>query len=110
MVALCCFASINLHGPGYVKAGQLRALAVTGLTRSDALPDLPPVAETLPGYEAASFHGIGAPCNSRPPLQFEAERRSPGAAARAGHGEQDALPLLFVDVGALQNAGGLLLE
>jgi tripartite-type tricarboxylate transporter receptor subunit TctC len=34
----------------YVKAGQLRALAVTDLTRSDALPDLPPVAETLPGY------------------------------------------------------------
>jgi tripartite-type tricarboxylate transporter receptor subunit TctC len=45
----------------YVKAGKLRALAVTGLTRSDALPDLPPVAETLPGYEAASFYGIGAP-------------------------------------------------
>jgi tripartite-type tricarboxylate transporter receptor subunit TctC len=47
----------------YVKAGKLRALAVTGLTRSDALPDLPPVAETLPGYEAASFYGIGAPRN-----------------------------------------------
>jgi tripartite-type tricarboxylate transporter receptor subunit TctC len=45
----------------YVKTGKLRALAVTGLTRSDALPDLPPVSETLPGYEAASFYGIGAP-------------------------------------------------
>jgi tripartite-type tricarboxylate transporter receptor subunit TctC len=48
----------------YVKAGKLRALAVTGLTRSDALPDLPPVAETVPGYEAASFYGVGAPRNT----------------------------------------------
>ena len=48
----------------YVKAGKVRALAVTGATRSDALPDLPPVADTLPGYEAASFYGIGAPRNT----------------------------------------------
>jgi tripartite-type tricarboxylate transporter receptor subunit TctC len=48
----------------YVKAGKVRALAVTGATRSDALPDLPTVAETLPGYEAASFYGIGAPRNT----------------------------------------------
>jgi tripartite-type tricarboxylate transporter receptor subunit TctC len=48
----------------YVKAGKLRALAVTGLTRSEALPDLPPVADTLPGYEAASFYGIGSPRNT----------------------------------------------
>jgi tripartite-type tricarboxylate transporter receptor subunit TctC len=48
----------------YVKAGKLRALAVTGSTRSEALPDLPPVADTLPGYEASSFYGIGAPHNT----------------------------------------------
>jgi tripartite-type tricarboxylate transporter receptor subunit TctC len=48
----------------YVKAGKVRALAVTGAARSDALPDLPTVAETLPGYEAASFYGIGAPHNT----------------------------------------------
>ena len=48
----------------YVKTGKLRALAVTSATRSDALPDLPTVAETLPGYQAASFYGIGAPRNT----------------------------------------------
>jgi tripartite-type tricarboxylate transporter receptor subunit TctC len=48
----------------YVKAGKLRALAVTSASRSDAVPDLPTVAETLPGYEAASFYGIGAPRNT----------------------------------------------
>jgi tripartite-type tricarboxylate transporter receptor subunit TctC len=48
----------------YVKTGKLRALAVTGATRSGAVPELPTVAETLPGYEAASFYGIGAPRNT----------------------------------------------
>jgi tripartite-type tricarboxylate transporter receptor subunit TctC len=48
----------------YVKTGKLRALALTGETRSEALPDLPIVAETLPGYEASSFYGIGAPRNT----------------------------------------------
>jgi tripartite-type tricarboxylate transporter receptor subunit TctC len=48
----------------YVKAGKLHALAVTGERRSDALPDLPTVAETLPGYEASSFYGIGTPRNT----------------------------------------------
>jgi tripartite-type tricarboxylate transporter receptor subunit TctC len=48
----------------YVKAGQLRALAVTGPRRADAVPELPTVAETLPGYQAASFYGIGAPRNT----------------------------------------------
>jgi tripartite-type tricarboxylate transporter receptor subunit TctC len=48
----------------YVKTGKLRALAVTGTTRSDVVPDLPTVAETLPGYQAASFYGIGAPRNT----------------------------------------------
>jgi tripartite-type tricarboxylate transporter receptor subunit TctC len=50
-----------LSSIGYVRAGQLRALAVTTMTRSDALPDVPTVAETLPGYEASAWFGIGAP-------------------------------------------------
>jgi tripartite-type tricarboxylate transporter receptor subunit TctC len=46
---------------GYVRAGKLRALAVTTATRSPALPDVPTVAESVSGYEASSWHGLGAP-------------------------------------------------
>jgi tripartite-type tricarboxylate transporter receptor subunit TctC len=46
---------------GYIKAGQLRALGVTTATRVEALPDVPPIAESVPGYEASGWHGIGAP-------------------------------------------------
>src|SRR6516165_9035579 len=46
---------------GYVRAGKLRALAVTAPTRSDALPNLPTVAEFVPGYEFSFWTGIGAP-------------------------------------------------
>jgi tripartite-type tricarboxylate transporter receptor subunit TctC len=45
----------------YVRAGKLRALAVTTATRSDALPDIPTVAEFMPGYEASTWYGVGAP-------------------------------------------------
>jgi len=45
----------------YVRAGKLRALAVTSATRSDALRDIPTVGEFLPGYEASASYGIGAP-------------------------------------------------
>jgi tripartite-type tricarboxylate transporter receptor subunit TctC len=49
---------------GYIRAGRLRALAVTSAARSDALPDLPTVAEFLRGYEADAWNGIGAPRNT----------------------------------------------
>src|SRR5262245_26242933 len=45
----------------YIKAGRLRALAVTTATRSKALPDIPTVAEFVPGYEASTWYGVGAP-------------------------------------------------
>jgi tripartite-type tricarboxylate transporter receptor subunit TctC len=45
----------------HIRAGRLRALAVTTAARSDALPEVPPVADVVPGYEASSIHGIGAP-------------------------------------------------
>jgi len=46
---------------GYVKAGQLRPLAVTTATRSEALPELPVVGDFVPGYEASTWYGVGAP-------------------------------------------------
>jgi len=45
----------------YIRAGRLRAIAVTTATRSEALPDIPTVGEFLPGYEASNWYGIGAP-------------------------------------------------
>ena len=48
----------------YIKAGQVRPLAVTSAARTDALPDVPPIAETLPGYEATSWSGLMAPKNT----------------------------------------------
>jgi tripartite-type tricarboxylate transporter receptor subunit TctC len=46
---------------GYIRAGRLRALAVTTATRSDVLPDIPTVGEFLPGYEASFWFGLCAP-------------------------------------------------
>jgi tripartite-type tricarboxylate transporter receptor subunit TctC len=48
----------------HVRAGTLRALAVTTATRSEALPNVPTVGEFVPGYEASGFEGIGAPRNT----------------------------------------------
>jgi len=48
----------------HIRSGALRALAVTSVTRSEALPDLPTVGEFLPGYEATAWYGIAAPKNT----------------------------------------------
>jgi tripartite-type tricarboxylate transporter receptor subunit TctC len=48
----------------HVKAGKLRALAVTTAARLDVLPDVPTVGDFVPGYEASGFAGIGAPRNT----------------------------------------------
>ena len=55
----------NLPGSiEYIRAGTLRALAVTSATRSEALPDVPTVGDFVPGYEASAVHGLGAPKNT----------------------------------------------
>src|SRR5262249_23608774 len=50
----------------HIRAGKLRALAVTTTARSDALPDVPTVDQFVPGYEASAFFGIIAPRNTPP--------------------------------------------
>ena len=53
---------------GQIQAGKLRALAVTSRERWQALPDVPTVAETVPGYEVNSFIGLGATGRTPPPI------------------------------------------
>jgi tripartite-type tricarboxylate transporter receptor subunit TctC len=48
----------------YIRAGKVRPLGVTTVTRSQALPDLPTIGEFVPGYEVSSWFGIGAPTNT----------------------------------------------
>jgi tripartite-type tricarboxylate transporter receptor subunit TctC len=48
----------------HIKAGKLRALAVTTARRSDALPDVPVIADTVPGYDTSGWFGVGAPAGT----------------------------------------------
>lgn len=48
----------------YIRAGKLRALGITTATRLEALPDIPTIGEFVPGYEASSVFGLGAPKNT----------------------------------------------
>jgi tripartite-type tricarboxylate transporter receptor subunit TctC len=52
----------------HIRSGALRALAVTTTTRSAQLPDVPTVAETVPGYEASALFGVGAPKKTPPEI------------------------------------------
>jgi tripartite-type tricarboxylate transporter receptor subunit TctC len=69
---------------GYIRAGQLRALAVTDATRLAALPDIPTVAESVPGYEAIGWTGVGAPRNTPPDVVDRLNREINAALADPG--------------------------
>ena len=53
---------------GHIRAGKLRPLGVTTAARLAVLPDVPPISDFLPGYEASSWDGIGAPANTPPEI------------------------------------------
>jgi tripartite-type tricarboxylate transporter receptor subunit TctC len=57
----------NLPGSiGYIRNGQFRALGVTTTARSDALPNVPSIADFLPGYEVSAFYGLNTPKGTPP--------------------------------------------
>jgi tripartite-type tricarboxylate transporter receptor subunit TctC len=64
-----------------IKAGKLRALAVTTTARVAALPDVPTVAETLPGFESTTWQGIGAPHDTPPEIVAELNKQINAALA-----------------------------
>jgi tripartite-type tricarboxylate transporter receptor subunit TctC len=78
----------------YVKAGKLRALAVTSTRRSELLPDVPTVSEFVPGYEASQWYGVGAPKGT--PAEVVAKLNSEINAALA----DPKLKARFSDLGA----------
>jgi tripartite-type tricarboxylate transporter receptor subunit TctC len=91
----------------HVKSGKLRGLAVTSTTRSEVLPDLPTVADFLPGYEASAWYGLAAP-KGTPPEIVETLNKAVNAiladpAAKTRFGELGAilLPGSAVDFGKL---------
>jgi tripartite-type tricarboxylate transporter receptor subunit TctC len=91
----------------YVRAGSLRALAVTTATRSEALPDIPTVGEFVPGYEASSVYGLGAPKNTPTEIvdklnrEINAALADPKLKARLADVGGDVLPLSPADFGKL---------
>jgi tripartite-type tricarboxylate transporter receptor subunit TctC len=91
----------------YIRAGRLRALAVTTAKRLEALPDIPTVGEFLPGYEASNWYGVGAP--KATPAEFveklnkgiNASLADPKIKARLADLGSDALALSPADFGKL---------
>jgi len=65
----------------HVRAGRLRALAVTTAIRSEALPDVPPVGDFVSGYESSTWYGVGAPRNTPPEIVEKLNREINAALA-----------------------------
>jgi tripartite-type tricarboxylate transporter receptor subunit TctC len=92
---------------GYVRAGQLRALAVTTASRLEALPDIPSLSEFLPGYEAVDWKGIGVPKNTPPEIidrlskEINAGLANPKLSARFVELGSSVLPGSPTDLGKL---------
>ena len=91
----------------YIRAGKLRALAMTTATRSDALPDLPTISDFVPGYETSSWSGIGAPKNTPVEIvdklnkEINAALADPKVKARLADLGSVQMPLSSADFGNL---------
>ena len=91
----------------YIKAGRLHALAVTTATRSETLPDIPTVGEFVPGYEAPTWYGLGAPKNTPAEIveqlnnEINAALADPKMKARLAEWGATALPGSPADFGKL---------
>jgi tripartite-type tricarboxylate transporter receptor subunit TctC len=83
----------------HVKAGRLRALAVTTTARSETLPDVPSAADFVPGYEASTWHGVGAP--KATPAEIVAKLNQEINAALA----DPKIKARFADLGAMPFIG-----
>jgi tripartite-type tricarboxylate transporter receptor subunit TctC len=89
----------------HIKSGMLRALAVTTATRSNALPDVPTMAESVPGYEASVWYGFGAPKDTpaevigRLNKEINAAAADPASTARLAGIGADPMPMTSVEFG-----------
>jgi tripartite-type tricarboxylate transporter receptor subunit TctC len=83
----------------FVRAGKLRALAVTTQARSEALPDLPTVGEFAPGYEASGIGGVGAPRGTPAEIVYKLNREINAALA------DPRMKARLADLGAVTLAG-----
>ena len=84
---------------GYIRAGQLRALAVTTAARSQALPGVPTVGESVPGYEASALNGIGVPRGTPAEIVLLLNREINAALADA------TIQARLADLGVMRLAG-----
>jgi tripartite-type tricarboxylate transporter receptor subunit TctC len=84
---------------GHIRAGKLRALAVTTAKRSDALPDIPCVTDFVPGYEASSWFGVAAPKNTPAEIVDKLNREINAALA------DDKVKARLADMGGMLLAG-----
>ena len=91
----------------HVRAGELRALAVTSAKRSAALPDIPAIAETVPGYDATGWFGLGAPKGTPQPIierlakEVAAGLADPGMKAKFAELGAEPMPMSPAELGKL---------
>jgi tripartite-type tricarboxylate transporter receptor subunit TctC len=91
----------------HIRSGRLRALGVSTATRSEVLPDIPTVAESVPGYEASTWFGVGAPKNTPTDIinrlnqEINASLADPRLKARLADLGATPMPMTPADLGKL---------